>query len=495
MNKKYDHFQDHLEWEVLNPDEVISNLTFENNIFSLNTDCIIKFLRDNQYNLNATISGIAESPKELEPNIHKIKGSFIESETIIGYSKDGHFKYKFTGVLIGDTKSNFINPGTSSAIRFQAILVVDKIEKSFITTKSNSSSIQEWFLTGRSNINFSGSTTRWVEKSFKRTRDGIDTEDKSRLIQSSGSGRDYLKVNLSDTSFIVSKVPIEYGPDWSFNLSIEYRRSFGRIPGEQERKAISEIVGFVLGNQLIKIGQTTYDSSLSIKSQEYQEPWVEDIISRCKQRGLPPVEIGDFDDWNRSELLLNEIINPYLLLRAKFQLSDAINKYWISKYSYLGTNLPILSSAVDTLAERIIANHPEIKQYYIEYKVFVALIKEDLDSIENKLRGNPHKDIILNKIKSASQRGSNEKLEIMFEIIKLPIGNQERKAIKARNKMAHSSLGEIDENGLKEIFRLTRAFETLFNRILLKVLGYSGQYIDYYTIGHPQRNINEKIPE
>ncbi len=58
MKRKYDHFQDHLEWEILEPEQVITHLTFETRLYNLNKDCIIKFSRDNQQDLVATISGI-----------------------------------------------------------------------------------------------------------------------------------------------------------------------------------------------------------------------------------------------------------------------------------------------------------------------------------------------------------------------------------------------------------------------------------------------------
>lgn len=504
VTKKYDFYQDHLEWEILEPEEEITYLTFETGLYSLNRNCIIKFSRDNQYDLFATITGIIEDVNELELNIEKKRGVFIANETVTGYSKNGIFKYKFEGVLLGDTKSSNISV-SSLASKFEAEFIFSRVEKSFANIETNTISIQEWYLTGKSGINFPRSTSRSVDKTFKRLRDGIDPEDEFRMVKSSGGGRDYLIVKLADTSFIVARVPKEYGPDWSFNISIEYRQTFGRIPDENDREGISEIVSFVLGNQLLKIGQTSYDDSGSLTLQEYQNPWGDNVISRCQRYGFPPVEIGNFHDWGRAEILLNELITNYLTQRTSLRLKDTLWKYWLAKYSTLGTNLPILSSAVETLAEQVLKNHPEIKHYYIEYHKFIELIGEELISVEKKLDANlidqpkekqvSIKDSILRKIKGASQRGPNEKLEMMFEIIKLPIGKLERKAIKERNKMAHSSMGEISDDEIRETIRLTRAYETLFNRIFLKILSYNGKYIDYYTIGHPNRNIDEAIPE
>ncbi len=493
MGKIYDHYQDHLEWELIDADQEITHLSFENGIYCLNSKCIIKFSRDNQYDLVSTISGIAVNAEELEPNFEKIKGTFVSGDTITGFSKDGLFKYRLYGVLIGKSTSSRISIDDPS-VKFTADLIVSRIEKSFTEAEEAPVIVQEWYLCGPTEINFPRSTSRSVEKSYKRLRDGTDDENEARLIMSSDGGCDHLLVKFSNTSFIISKAPKEYGPNWSFNLSIEYRQSFGRIPSVEEREAISEFAGFIFGNQLLKIGQTSYDESLSLSVQEYQHPWSDNVVSRCQTKGITPVDIGNYESWGIAEILFNDLLPHYVEQRQPLRLKDALWKYWIARYSSLGANLPILSSAVETLADQILKNHPEIKHYYIEYNDFSALIKEELTSIEKKLNSSTNKDRIINKLKGSAQRGSNEKLEMMFEVIKLPIKEIERKAIKARNKMAHSSLGEINDEEIIETMRMTRAYETLFHRILLKILDYKGRYIDYYSTGHPTRNIDEPIP-
>ena len=494
MNKINTYFQDHLEWELLESTEKITLLTFEKGIYNLNKNCVIEFSRDTEYNLQAKISGIITAPDELNPNNKEIKGGFIDNEKIIGYSPDGLYQYIISGVIGSSNTTGYsTNP---ISMKFEAVLIVDSIEKNFIPNKNVPiECIQEWFLSSNVNIHFPRTTKRELHQHYKKNREDVDNEDSSRLIQSSSSSNDYLIVNFDNTSFIVSKVPKEFGPNWSYNLSIEYRQSFGKIPTKQMREAISELVGFIFGNQIQKIGQTSYDSNFNIISQKYKNPWTNHTISKCSQTSLPPIEIGNYQNWGHAETLLNELISPYLNKRNLFQLKDTLWKYWIAKDAALGTNLPILSSAIETLAERIIKQAPNVKRSYIDYKQFSELISKELLSIEKKLGGNLHKDKIINKIKASSQRGSNEKLLMMFEILDLEIGNIEQKAIKARNKMAHSSSGNISAKKWREILRLTRAYETLFNRIFLKTLGYKGKYKDYYTLGHPNRDINSPIPE
>ncbi len=49
----------------------------------------------------------------------------------------------------------------------------------------------------------------------------------------------------------------------------------------------------------------------------------------------------------------------------------------------------------------------------------------------------------------------------------------------------------FDKSTNEGMIRATRVYQTLFHRIVLKLLGYDGTYIDYGTLGHPSRDISE----
>lgn len=485
--------KDHLEWEFIKPDIIVTSLTFKNGLYNLRPECVIKFERNDQYQISAAIEGVVEKQEDLEPNTDQTRGQFVPYESITGLSKGGKWKYEFLGIVIGGSNCK-INPPNWTSVKFTAQLAVSKIVTNRVEGSSETDVLLEWFLTGRSNFIYPQTTARRENDNFHRYRLGIDIEPEDSFPLSGGTSRDCLHIKYGDTGFIVAKVPQEYGPEWSNNLVIEYRKSFGRIPDEIEREAISEIVGFVFGNQLLKIGQSCFDSSLKIQTQEFQNPWGDNVVSRCGTLGLPPMALDNHEDWGRVQILIGELINPYLEKRTELGLKDILWKYWLAKYSSLGTNLPILSSALETLGGNILKAHPKVAKNYVEPKEFAKLIESELLSISAKLDEHPKKQVMLNKISGASQRGSNEKIEMAFEIIGLKVGGVERKAMKARNRMAHASLGDVNDKEIQELIRLTRAYETLFNRFFLKTLSYQGQYTDYYTFGHPFRNIEEEIP-
>ena len=46
---------------------------------------------------------------------------------------------------------------------------------------------------------------------------------------------------------------------------------------------------------------------------------------------------------------------------------------------------------------------------------------------------------------------------------------------------------------MEKYIRLTNAYESLFNRVFLTILGYTGKYIDYCTVGHPEKSMDENL--
>ena len=93
-------------------------------------------------------------------------------------------------------------------------------------------------------------------------------------------------------------------------------------------------------------------------------------------------------------------------------------------------------------------------------------------------------------MKNTFQLGVNERLQFFFDEIGLKIGDVENKAIRARNPMAHSTLPEAKE---REMIYLSNAYRTLFNRILLKILDYKEDYVDYSVLGFPEKNIDKPL--
>lgn len=121
MKKINDFYQDYIEWEIIDTEETITKLTFENGLYNLSEDCIINLSRDNQYDLRVIISGKTKDPEELEPNIEKVNGTFFKAETITGYTYNGLFKYKLFGIALLSSQCKQFS-ATDPSIEFTAEL-------------------------------------------------------------------------------------------------------------------------------------------------------------------------------------------------------------------------------------------------------------------------------------------------------------------------------------------------------------------------------------
>ena len=49
---------------------------------------------------------------------------------------------------------------------------------------------------------------------------------------------------------------------------------------------------------------------------------------------------------------------------------------------------------------------------------------------------------------------------------------------------------ELYQNNYEEQFMTSQVYERILVRVILKLLKYEGNYIDYGTIGYPEKNIN-----
>ena len=111
----------------------------------------------------------------------------------------------------------------------------------------------------------------------------------------------------------------------------------------------------------------------------------------------------------------------------------------------------------------------------------------ELSAIQEKLGKVEYGERMANRIKSAYNFGANESTEFFFKELGLAIGPTEQSALKARNPMAHGSSNLLDPARYQETIDNTLAYRALFNRVLLKILDYEGEYVDYSAKGWPEQ--------
>ena len=133
------------------------------------------------------------------------------------------------------------------------------------------------------------------------------------------------------------------------------------------------------------------------------------------------------------------------------------------------------------------------KGTYLPKKEFDKLLEDEFKALEAKLEGVTYGDRILNRMRNTFQMGVNQRFDFFFEEIGLPIGERERKAIKARNHVAHGSPALLDAGAYQEMIDNKLSYQTLFNCILLKIMGYDASYVDHSASGWQERPLDQPM--
>ncbi|MGB9940251.1 HEPN domain-containing protein [Methanosarcina sp.] len=511
-----------LEWEVLQEPLIIEEITLNKWIPKNSISIVVN--RTDSYQIRAVLTAIEENgplagrDTECYKRFYKTSpGSRIEPFNLKGKDQYGS-NVELKNCYITHIGSRGRN-SSERLVTLNIIVYEIKIEKN---SDYEASRLLEWYINGPNNgVLFPRETLRLQENgSDKAARKRVTVDislDKAielsiQNIESSEMDREFALVTFDTIKFIVARVLNGFGPDWSKNICIEYRKDFGPIPDSQKREAISEIVSFVLGTQLLNVGFTEYDHEWQPLTFFAKPSWgVGYSRSVCEDITLSPFDLGIIINEGKIEELLCDLVPKYLSLRDKMRLKEALWKYWISRDMPLGTNLPALSSALEIIKEEWFKSEKsKSKALWIPNEEFEDLIEESLNIAEEKLDKyieNKNKSLdpekrhslkaqemgelkkqVLNKIRYSNQMSLTKRYAAFFEEIGLEIGSIEDKAIASRHSMAHSDKMNAEESEKME--KCTRAYQTLFHRVFLKVLGYEGRHIDRSVIGFPEKNIN-----
>lgn len=125
----------------------------------------------------------------------------------------------------------------------------------------------------------------------------------------------------------------------------------------------------------------------------------------------------------------------------------------------------------------------------MDKKDFSKRIKPIKKLVETQFAGTEYVERMKKSIEGMNRMSVREQLTYFFEGIDMVVGKKEKKALQARNFSAHGSYAG-DNIDYEEQFMTSQVYECILVRVILKLLKYEGNYIDYGTIGYPEKNIN-----
>jgi hypothetical protein len=267
-------------------------------------------------------------------------------------------------------------------------------------------------------------------------------------------------------------------------MSIEYRTP---IPDVDSREAVAEIVSFVLGRRLIPLGSTIHDETGWPIEHRMISVMGQNVRGLCSQSEDPPVPI---DRPQNIEVVLSKLVPAYLQAREPMGLRNALWGYWIACEAPPPIDLALFRTAVEALKKGWRASKErEGEGSYMPKEAFDTVTRDLFAMVEEKLGTQTHAKEIMDNLRGAYRMSGNEEVRRFFTRIGLTVGKVENKARRRANDPAH---GTVTTGGaIREFIVHARAYQVLFARVFLRLLGYDGLYVDYATPGFPSRPLNE----
>jgi hypothetical protein len=492
MPTKADSFYAEFEWEGIQSPLRITRLDHGGNLLKGSATTVVE--RDESYHLRCAVQGFSDDP--FGPTMEMQNLPFTE----FAFSGDTKGRLaRLSHCFINGMDSNMdCDSGTYRNNTFVINVHTGLIEQN---TRGKWSEIAhtDWFLNGPHGSVFTESSKREQSQAFSRSIEKLaGYVFQTKQGPGGGVSFDCVVVPLADFCFVVRRVPQEFGPSWTQKLAIDYSKKFSSIPAEETREAIAELVSFVFGRRLIDIGDTTFgedDIPFLLRS---WNPRGINIRMLCSKIDFPPCAIDPHQ--NKPILnvanLLQTLAPRYLKLRRVLNLDHALWRYWTFQEMPLGINLPMIANALEILALAWFeSNFSASGGKFVSGRFFNELLAADFKSITAKLTEAAKKDgparglsdpkalqAVMTRLGDSFLMGWSSRMNQFFMELGIVLSEKEKAALKARNQQTHSSADGDRPDDLWENGELLR---TVFYKVMLRLLDYSGEYLDY-GVRHPE---------
>lgn len=264
---------------------------------------------------------------------------------------------------------------------------------------------------------------------------------------------------------------------------------------EDKKREIMNALSFLLGRQLLCIGSTKYDKNWSVVGYEARTPY---IIS-SKIFGLPsepPSNVSNNMNYQQGTIIKPDIVfiqNFIEKVMGKYKSSNLDHVFWLywhALYSPVHLRAGNFGAIIEFVLKGVAVDCTMISpEYFKKLKIILDNVLDDFYAENPDLnpdsKGSLHTKISNFNSISIQQRNSRALLTL-----DISWNEFENSLWKRRHDTAH---GNVNKGCTNKFVREIRAIQTLCNRVLLRYLGLSDHYIDYYNIGYPIRQITDSI--
>jgi hypothetical protein len=197
------------------------------------------------------------------------------------------------------------------------------------------------------------------------------------------------------------------------------------------------------------------------------------------------------------EETVNQLVQSYVgACESGLDLEYPTWLLWVARDAHLDTAAAIYGSSLEALRRTFLRQAGRGATKLIDSSVEGFLISSLKETLRTKIDELPQgmvseevARILLNKLDQLGDRSSSMQYPEFFKRLRLAIGRLEIDALKERNLPAHGH--RYRDEDYARLSKIVDVFRTLIHRVILRLSGVELPYVDYATLGHPQRHLEE----
>jgi hypothetical protein len=305
-------------------------------------------------------------------------------------------------------------------------------------------------------------------------------------------------LSVKCVGFSVNDYFVFMGEAKSEDLDNRYSPGFILYEGNPRSDDMEKIrlgLSYTLGRYLPSLGYSKFDKKWSIVSYKCIAPYhIEERVYSCQTKPPSKLKDTDFDPINSK--IISDFVTSFYEYFDRYDLGHISWLYWHAVASPVHVQASQLGATIESIQKNYIKEHKDRFQTKLFGDIWKSIQDEIVNIINRSLPDNQYKNskercILLNKINNLNQTPQSLLTVRFFKILDLELAELETIAFKQRNFSAHGKKSKPGE--FCTAIRNNDILRTLLNRVLIKILKSSSNYIDYYTTGHPQRHLRTPI--
>ena len=254
-------------------------------------------------------------------------------------------------------------------------------------------------------------------------------------------------------------------------------------PDETTRSKIRDCLSFCLGDFLIYLGYTMFDSAWHPVAFDAKSGHA--LVEEAPNlNGWQPAPLSTRWDNEIDPNVLGRMASSLYRAYDPFQLQTVFWNYWHAVAAPVHMTAAHFGAAIEGLQRSYFKTRGVAATKIVEEDRIWKDLSERISScITEAALSSDAETMLVNKARNLNVAPQSVIMKRFFAALGLEIGTLESEAWSNRNRAAHG--GGADAENACSLIRENKVLKVMMNRLLLALEGGSDHYYDYYNLGRP----------